>query len=210
MIDILIAEDHDVVRAGIKALLETQDEFRIVGETADGSMVADLVAETKPDVLVLDLNLHHLSGIESMRRTLRVRPQIKVVVLSMHRGDQYVVEAFRTGAHGYVLKDDSFDELTHAIREALQGRTYLSRDLSVNLRDSGSLEDDPYHTLTNREKEILQLVAEGFTNEEVAQRLFISRRTVETHRRNLMEKLDLSSQTKLVHYAIRRGLLNPE
>lgn len=213
---IVLVEDHRVVRQGLKALLEAEQDFEIVGEAGDGLVALELVEKTTPDVLVVDLMIPGLSGLEVTRRVRERSPGSKVVVLSMHSNEAYVLEALKYGAAGYVLKDSSFSDLSRAVREVVSGRKYLSPPLSeraIDLylqhkRKSGSL--DPYETLTNREREVFQLTVEGQSASEVAERLSISPRTVESHRANLMRKLALRSQAELIRYALRRGFLPME
>ena len=215
-IRILLADDHQVVREGFRALLQAEPDFDIVAETGDGLETVRLAEHQKPHVLVVDLMMPGLNGLEVARQITQRLPSTHVVVLSMHANEAYVLEALKNGACAYVLKDASAAELVRAVREANAGRRYLSPPLSEpaidsyiqRTRNSDSL--DLYDTLTNREREVLQLGAEGHTNAEIAGRLFISPRTVETHRANVMHKLGLRSQTELVRYALRRGILPME
>ena len=208
MIRILLAEDHAVVRAGVRELLEQVEGFRVVAETENGSEVEDLVREHSPDILVIDLALRGLDGIEGIRRAKRVRPQIRVVVLSMHRSDAHVSQAINVGANAYVLKDDSFEDLVDAVRAVLRGESYMSRSVpALDRKKTGA--EDRYESLTPREREVLHLVAEGMTSDEIADKLSLSVRTVETHRANIMAKLGVRNQTRLVHFAIQRGLVPP-
>ena len=215
-IRILLADDHQIVREGFRALLEAEPDFEIVAETGDGLEAVRLAEHQKPHVLVVDLMMPGLNGLEVARQISQRVPMTHVVVLSMHANEAYVLEALKNGACAYVLKDASAAELVRAVREANVGHRYLSPPLSepaINsyiqrARNSDSL--DLYDTLTNREREVLQLGAEGNTNAEIAGRLFISPRTVETHRANVMHKLGLRSQTELVRYALRRGILPME
>lgn len=213
---ILLADDHQVVREGFRALLESEPDFEIVGETGDGLEAVRLVEQQKPHVLVVDLMMPGLNGLEVARQVTQRSPRTRIVVLSMHANEAYVLEALKNGASAYVLKDASAAELVRAVREALAGRRYLSPPLSEPAIDSyierakNSDSLDLYDTLTNREREVLQLAAEGHTNGEIAGRLFISPRTVETHRANVMRKLGLRSQTELVRYALQRGILPME
>jgi len=210
---ILLADDHRVVREGFRALLQSEPDFEIVGETGDGLEAVRLVEQQKPHVLVVDLMMPGLNGLEVARQVTQRSPRTRIVVLSMHANEAYVLEALKNGASAYVLKDASAAELVRAVREALAGRRYLSPPLSEPAIDSyierakSSDSLDLYDTLTNREREVLQLAAEGHTNGEIGSRLFISPRTVETHRANVMRKLGLRSQTELVRYALQRGIL---
>lgn len=214
-IRIVLADDHHVVREGLRALLETEPDFSIVGEAADGLATVDLVERLKPDVLVTDLMMPALSGLEVARQVALRSPTTRVVILSMYANEPYVLEALRNGAAGYVLKDSTGADLVQAVRQVLTGDRYLSPPLSaraieayVQKAEAGSL--DIYETLTTREREILHLAAQGCSNAEVATRLSISPRTAETHRANMMRKLGLRTQVDLVRYALRRGILPPE
>jgi DNA-binding NarL/FixJ family response regulator len=213
---IVLADDHRIVREGLRALLQTQPDFEIIGETGDGLQAVRLVEQQKPHVLVADLMMPGLSGLEVARQVTQRSPRTRIVVLSMHANEAYVLEALKNGACAYVLKDASAVDLVRAVRDALAGRRYLSPPLSEpalesyiqRARAADSL--DLYDTLTNREREVLHLAAEGHTNIEIAGRLFISSRTVESHRANVMHKLGLRSRTELVRYALERGLLSME
>ena len=209
---IVLAEDHQVVRQGLHALLEAEPDFTVVGEATDGLQAIEVVERVRPDVLVLDVMMPGLGGLEATRRVRQRVPQTRVVILSMHASEAYVLEALRGGASAYVLKEASAAELVQAIRVAAAGRRYLSPPLSeraiqayVERSRDGDL--DLYATLTAREREVLHLAAGGHSNPEIALRLAISPRTVETHRAHLMQKLGLEGQTDLVRYAVRRGIL---
>ncbi len=212
MITIALAEDHHLVRQGFKLVLAAEHDFKLVGEAADGLEAVKLVEAKKPNVLLLDLMLPRLHGLEVARQLKREQPQTKVVILSMHADEPYVMEALRNGACGYVLKDCTAADLVQAVRTAAAGRRYLSpvlaeRALTGYVEHPGASDLDVYETLTNRERLVFQLAAEGKTSAEIAASLFISPRTAETHRANLMRKLSLRSQTDLVRFAIRRGII---
>ena len=209
---IVIADDHPVVRHGVRSLLQTDPDFTVVAEADDGLETVQLVEKLQPDVLVVDLMIPGLSGLEVTRQVKQRTPATRVVILSMHANEPYVLEALKNGAAGYVLKDSSGTDLTQAIRQVLLGQRYLSPPLSERaveayLQRSQAASLDPYDSLTEREREVLHLAAEGLSNPEVATRLSISPRTVETHRANLMRKLGLKTQTDLIRYALRRGIL---
>jgi len=211
-VSVIVADDHPIVRQGMKNLLNSDPDFEVVGDAGDGITAVQLVARLKPDVLVVDMMMPGLNGLEVIRQVKERSPGTRMIVLSMQGSEAYVVEALKNGATGYMLKDTDPGELLFAIREVLQGRRYLSNPLSQKLIDAfiRKAEDswhDPYETLTNREREIFQLSAEGHTNNEVAQKLFISPRTAEVHRANMMNKLGLHSQTELIRLALKRGVI---
>lgn len=215
MISVLLADDHHVVRQGLRTLLESVPEFSVVGEAGDGLEVADLIKCLEPDVLLLDLMMPGLNGLEVARRVSKASPQTGIVILSMYGNEAYVLEALRNGAAGYVLKNSNTADLIHAVREVAVGRRYLSPPLSERaieayVQKAKEATLDMYETLTAREREVLHLAAEGLSSAEIAARLFLSPRTVESHRANLMHKLDLHTQTDLVRYALRRGVLSIE
>ena len=212
MTTIVVAEDHHIVRQGLKSMLAAEKSFRLVGEAGDGITAVDLVTKHKPAVLVLDLMIPRLHGLEVVRRVSKESPATRILVLSMNSEEPYVVEALRSGALGYVLKDCATSNLVEAIRAVATGKRFLSpslaeRAIDALFQDRGRPGLDPYDTLTERERLVLQLAAEGLGNPEVAQKLFISPRTAESHRANLMRKLGLRSQTDLVRYAIRKNLI---
>ena len=211
---VVLADDHAIVRQGMRAVLEATAEFAVVGEVADGLQVLEVVERLRPNVLVLDLMMPGLNGLEITRQVRHRCPQTRVVILSMHADEAYVVEALRNGAAGYVLKDASTTDVTQAVREVAAGRRYLSQPMSeraieVYAEKAQAAPLDFYETLTTREREVLQLCAEGHSSTEIATRLGISPRTADTHRANLMRKLGLQGQTDLVRYALRRGILPP-
>jgi DNA-binding NarL/FixJ family response regulator len=212
---LVLAEDHHVVRQGLRALLQAEPDLTIVGEAGDGLEAVRLVERLEPDVLVLDLILPGLNGLEVTRQVSQRSPRTRVVILSMHAAEAYVLEALRNGAAGYVLKDASAADLVRAVKEAVAGRHYLSPPLSelaieAYLQKAREATLDLYETLTTREREVLQLAAEGHSNPEIAERLVISPRTVETHRANLMRKLGLQSQADLIRYALQRRIITLE
>jgi two-component system response regulator NreC len=215
MITIMLADDHPVVLQGLRTLLEAESDFRVIGEARDGLETVRLVARLQPNVLVLDLSLPGLHGLEVTREVRKRTPQTHVMIFSMHANEAYVRQALKNGASGYVLKDCGAAVLVRAIREVAAGRRYLRPQLAARAIDAYAeyapdVMPNQYKKLTSREREVLQLVAEGHTNVQVAARLFISPRTVETHRANLMHKLDLRTSASLVRYALRRGILPSE
>ncbi len=208
---IALAEDHKLVREGLKALLKAEPCFQLVGEASDGLEAVKLVEKEKPDVLLLDLRIPRLHGIEVLRQ-LREETRTRVVVVSMHSDEPYVIEALKNGVSGYVLKDCPPSELVLAIRTAADGGQYLCESLrqkaiSATLKRLVPGLQGPQ--LTKRELLVLELAAEGKTSAEIAASLFISRRTAEAHRANLMKKLGLKTQTDLILYAVRNGIISP-
>jgi two-component system, NarL family, response regulator NreC len=212
MIKIVLADDHQVVRKGLKALLSIEPEFQIVGEAGDGLETLKLVDELQPEILVLDLMMAGINGLEVTRQLNKKNPRIGIVILSMHSNEAYVLEALRCGAKAYILKESPPEELIHAIKEVSSGRRYLSSPLTERAIEAYTQRTEvkpiePYDQLTIREREILQLTAQGATNTEIASRLFISPRTVETHRTNLMRKLNLHNHAQLIQFAIQNGII---
>jgi two-component system, NarL family, response regulator NreC len=211
-ISIALADDHPVVRRGMQTLLEAEPDFAVVGETGDGLEAVRLVERLQPDVLILDLMMPSLSGLEALRIIRQRSPRTRVVVLSMHCNNAFVATALNHGASGYVLKGSEEENLVRAVREAAAGRRFLSppvseRAIDAYLSQVMVAQLDPHETLTARECEVLQLAAEGNTDAEIAARLHISQRTVENHRADVMRKLGLKDQSELVRYALRRGLI---
>ena len=213
MTTIILADDHPIVRRGLRSVLEAEKGFSLLGEAGDGLEAVRMVENLQPDILITDMMMPGLTGLEVTRQVKHRVPKTKIIILSMHASESYVLEALRNGANGYVLKDTVSEELVEAIRDVIAGRRYLSSQLSERaietyiLKADSTLEDS-YDSLTTREREVLKLAAEGSTNNEIAERLFISPRTAETHRANLMKKLALSNHTELIRYAIRRGVLS--
>lgn len=212
-VSILLADDHHIVRMGLRALLEAEPGIEIVAEAADGLEAVRLTESLKPDVLVLDLMMPGLNGLEVTRKVSQVSAGTRVVILSVHANEAYVLEALRHGASGYLLKDTSTEELVYAIKKVAAGERYLSPPISERAIDAyldkvlATAPQDPYYSLTDRERQVLHLAAEGLNNTEIAARLSISPRTVESHRANLMHKLGLRSQTDLIRFALRQGII---
>jgi DNA-binding NarL/FixJ family response regulator len=210
-IRLVLADDHPLVREGLRALLESDPDFSVVGQADDGVEVPSLVEHLCPDVVVLDLMMPGRTGLEVTRELAQRREAPPVLILSMHDSEAYVFEALRSGAAGYVLKQAPAAELAVGIRAVAAGVRYLSPPLTERALDAYlrrvECEPDPYDTLTPREREVLALAAEGHTNADIAARLFISRRTVETHRARATRKLGLRSHVELVLYAVRRGIV---
>jgi two-component system response regulator NreC len=210
-LSVLLAEDHPVVREGLRAMLEAEGDFQVVGQTGNSSDVGGMVEELHPDVLVLDLIMPGIGGLNALRELARRRLPTRVVVLSMYANEAYVLEALQNGAGAYVLKQSEAAELVRGIREVAKGRRYLSPPLSQRAveayatRAKGTIATEEAE-LTAREKEVLTLVGQGFTSAQIGERLFISVRTVESHRSNLTKKLGLHSQAEMVRTALRREL----
>ncbi len=215
-IKVLLADDHPIVRAGLQAVLAAHPNLKLVGETGDGLEVMPMVSRLDPDVLVLDLMMPGLGGLEIAEQARRSAPQTRVVILSMHDNEAYVVAALQAGALGYVLKKSASGELIRAIEAALEGRQYISPALSPQALEEyqeqlhQSHNPDPLKNLTPRERQVLHLVTEGLTNRQIGVRLKISPRTAEMHRANLMRKIGVQSAADLIRYALRAGILPPE
>jgi DNA-binding NarL/FixJ family response regulator len=213
-IRILLADDHTVVRDGLRALLEKQADMAVVAEAADGRDSVRLAEEQAPDVVVMDIAMPNMNGIEATRRILSANPRVAVVILSMHQDESYVLRSLKAGAKGYLLKDSLRSDVIDAIRQVAQGRSFLTKKVSRILQEDYIREleqrglDDSYDLLTEREREILQLVAEGRTNKEVAGLLNVSLTTVETHRTHILQKLGLHSVPELILYAVRKGIIS--
>jgi DNA-binding NarL/FixJ family response regulator len=205
---ILLADDHCIVRQGLRALLE-RATFEVVGEATDGQEAVKLAETLKPDIAVLDLVMPTLNGLDAGRQIIQRVPTTAVILLTMHTGEHHVAAALRAGIRGYLLKSQAAEDLVHGIREVSRGRTFLSPEVSRIVVDgylSGASPSDP---LAPREREVLQLVAEGKTSKEIAAQLGLSVKTAESYRTNIMEKLDIHETAGLVRYAIRRGLITP-
>ncbi|NTU79323.1 MAG: response regulator transcription factor [Chloroflexales bacterium] len=209
---IVVADDHEMIRAGLRAVLEQQLACEVVGEAATGAEAITLVRQIQPEILVTDMVMPGLSGLEVLRQVCEIAPSTRIVVFSMHGDDSYVREALRAGAIGYVLKESLATELMTAIRYAVEGRRYVSPTLSERMFDAYvqptiQTSSDSYRLLNVREREVLVLTAQGQTSAEIAEQLAISPRTVEHHRATLMRKLGLRTIADVVRYAIRRGLI---
>jgi two-component system response regulator NreC len=211
-VTVLLADDHPIVRQGLRHLLEAEPDLKIIGEASDGLQAVQLTEKFKPNVLIVDIMMPDLNGLEVLRQVKDRSPATCSIVLSMQSADVYVVEALKAGALGYVLKETGPSELVNAVQQVIGGKRYLSPRLSERLIDvllqtTEELTLDPYETLTNREREVLQMAAEGMTTSAIAKRLSISPRTAELHRGRMMDKLGLNNQTELIRYALKRGIL---
>ncbi|MGH9445038.1 MAG: response regulator [Terriglobia bacterium] len=208
-VQIVLADDHEVVREGFKALLERQG-YQVVGEASDGREAVLLVEKTKPQIAILDLAMPLLNGVDATRQIRRTSPRTKTILLTMYKEDQYVLEALRAGVSGYILKTKAAKDLVQAISQVVNGMVYLSPEVSQTIVDAYRAELTPAaDPLTAREREVLQLVAEGKTTKEVASVLGVSVKTADSHRTHLMRKLDIHDTAGLVRYAIRIGLIRP-
>jgi two-component system, NarL family, response regulator NreC len=213
-IRILLADDHTVVRRGLRLLLEGQPEFSVVAEASDGKQAVEEAEASRPDVVVLDVAMPNLNGIEATHRILAALPNVAVVILSMHSDEGYVLRALKAGAKGYLLKDAAESDLIEAIKTVTRGKTFFSAEITKMLAEDYVREirargsEDSYELLTPREREILQLLAEGKSNKDIAGMLNLSLYTVETHRRNLQDKLNVHSFAELILYAVRKGVIS--
>jgi DNA-binding NarL/FixJ family response regulator len=213
-IRILLADDHTVVRDGLRALLERESDMTVVAEAADGRESVRLAETEVPDVVVMDLAMPNMNGMEATRRILATNSRVGVVVLSMHQDESYVLGSLKAGAKGYLLKDSMRSEVIQAIRAVSQGRSFLTRkvarilqeDYITRLQQRGL--EDRYDLLSDREREVLQMIAEGRSNKEVANLLNISLTTVETHRGHILQKLDIHGVPELILYAVRKGIIS--
>jgi two-component system response regulator NreC len=211
--EIVIAEDHTILRQGLRALLSSDPDFEVVGEAEDGRAAVRLVETLSPALLLMDLSMPKMTGMEAIAEIKKRSPDTRIVVLTVHKGEEYILSALKAGADGYVLKDAGHDELMTALKNVLAGKRYLSPDISEKviggyLEGRRALKATPWDTLTQREREILKLIAEGYKNKEIAEQLFISLKTVEKHRSNLMRKLDLHNTAVLTAFAMEKGIID--
>ena len=210
---VLLADDPTILRAGLKMMLNAQPDIEVVGEASDGRQVVVEAQRLLPDVILMDITMPECNGIEATRQVKRLLPETRVLVLTMHENEEYLFQMLRAGDAGYMLKEAAHTELISAIRVVSSGRFYLSPSAQTMMvsdyrqRVRTGEERDSYGALTEREREILKLVAEGYTNAQIGERLFISPKTVDTHRTHIMDKLNLHSRAELVKYAMRRGRL---
>ena len=214
-IKVMVADDHKMIREGLKALIERQKELEVVAEAANGQMAVRAARKVSPDVVVMDVGMPDLNGIEATRQITALPHKPKVIGLSMHSDRRYVSQMLKAGASGYLLKDNAFEELVKAIYTVMKGQTYLSPDIAETIVDDYrriKTDDDcsVFALLTEREREVLQQIAEGCSTKEIAGDLFVSVKTIETHRRQIMEKLKLHSVAELTKYAVKEGLTDLE
>jgi two-component system, NarL family, response regulator NreC len=213
---ILLADDHTIVRQGLARLLEEQPDLKVVGEATNGQKAVDQALALKPDIVIMDIAMPRMNGIEAAKRIRKQLPKTKILILSMYSHEHYIHELLETGVSGYLLKDSSGRDIIKAIRSAMKNETFLSPTISKILvetyrspkRKCSSIAER-YNQLSNREREVFQLIGEGHSTREIADMLCVSISTIKTHRANIMEKLNIESPVKLIHFAIQLGLVDP-
>ena len=210
-IKILLVDDHQILRDGIRSLVKGYDDMEVIGEAADGREALDMVEKLSPDIVIMDISMPDLNGIDATRMIINEAPDVKVIALSMHHDKQFVSEIFKAGASGYLIKDSAFDELEHAIRIVMSGQTYINPQIASLVVESlvnQSVTPNPksFSLLTEREREVLQLIADGKSTKQIAIDLNVSSKTIESHRRQVMGKLNVRSVADLTKFAIREGL----
>lgn len=209
---VLLVDDHTMLRESLVGALQAEGDIEIVGQAADGIEALDLAERVHPDIVVTDLSMPRLGGLEVVRRLRERMPEVQVLVLTMHQEDEYVLQAVRAGAAGYLVKDSATREVVQAVRSLQAGRGYFgpqaSRALAEQVRHPERVAEDPYGQLTSREREVFHLIAEGSTTKEVARQLGISVKTAENHRGRVLDKLDMRNTAELVRYALRKGLID--
>lgn len=208
-IRILLADDHALVRNGMKTLLKDVDDFFVAGEASDGLEVIKKIKELSPDIVIMDISMPNMTGLEATDVIQREFPKTKVLILTMHENEDYAYQIFRSGAAGYILKNAEKKEFIDAIRTVYKGEKFFSRAISDVTSKNYVSKTSSSVPITRREKEILKLIVDGLTNQEIADKLFISPRTVDTHRSNLMQKLEIKNTAGLVRFAIENGIVNP-
>ena len=215
-IKILLADDHTIVRQGLARLLEDQTDLRVVGEATDGRMALEKATVLKPDIVIMDIAMPLMNGIEAVKRIRKQLPETKILILSMYSHEHYIHQLLETGISGYLLKDSSGRDIISAIKAAMKGETFLSPSISKKVvesylspRKSSSMEER-YKQLSNREREVFQLIAEGHSTKRIGEMLYVSVSTVKSHKGNIMEKLGISNPIRLVHFAIKLGLVDPD
>jgi DNA-binding NarL/FixJ family response regulator len=213
-IRIVLADDHAIVRHGLSRSFQSETDIDVVGQARDGHTTVEIVRELSPDIVVMDIGMPDLNGVEATRQIVKEMSRVKIIGLSMHSGDKYVREMFRAGASGYLLKDCPFEELVDAIKTVADGKTYVSPSIGeMVVKDYISKDgeqDSAFSVLSQREREVLQLLVEGKTTKQAAKRLHISPKTVEAHRLRIMNKLDIDNVAQLTKYAIQEGLTQPD
>ena len=214
MYNLVIADDHTLVRQGLRRIIEESGAYKIVGETGDGAEIVSLIRRLAPDMIILDISLPNLRGIEAIRKIIKVNKKIKILILTMHKNEEYVYESLTNGAHGYLLKEDADSELIKAISMIQSDKLYISSSFSSDIikglvqRKNNKSVMSPFSILSAREREVLKLLTEGNSSKKIASQLSISTRTVEHHRLNIMKKLKISNVANLVQYALKTGLID--
>ncbi|MFH1421294.1 MAG: response regulator transcription factor [Planctomycetota bacterium] len=211
MIRIVIADDHEIIRDGLRTLFSKEADIKVIGEVSNGLSAVELVAETSPDVVIMDITMPDLNGIETARKITSLSPNTKIIALTMHSDRRFVMEMFKAGASGYILKDCAFDELSKAVHIIVKGHKYMSpkiTDVVVDNCFQNKTKDEScaFSVLTSREREVLQLISEGWSTKKTAVKLHVSNKTIETHRSQIMKKLGIHNIADLTKYAIREGL----
>ena len=215
-VSILLADDHTIVRQGLARLLEEHRDFKVVGTAANGQIAVEKALELKPDIIIMDIAMPRMNGIEAAKRIRKQLPKTKILVLSMYSHEHYIHELLETGVSGYLLKDSSGRDIIKAIYAAMKNETFLSPGISKKLVDTylspskSFSKAERYKQLTNREREVFQLIAEGHTTRQIAEMLYVSISTIKSHRVNIMEKLRIKTPVKLIHFAIQLGLVDPD
>jgi len=215
-VSILLADDHTIVRQGLASLLEEQRDLKVVGTANNGQVAVEKAMELKPDIIIMDIAMPRMNGIEAAKRIRKQLPKTKILVLSMYSHEHYIHELLETGVSGYLLKDSSGRDIIKAIYAAMNNETFLSPGISKKLVDTylsprkRFSKAERYKLLTNREREVFQLIAEGYTTRQIAEMLYVSISTIKSHRVNIMEKLRIETPVKLIHFAIQLGLVDPD
>jgi len=215
-IRILLADDHTLVRKGIRSLLDAEEDIEVIGEAINGRDAVEQATRLHPDIVLMDITMPQLNGLEASRQILKASPQTKIIILSMYTNEEYIFQSLRVGVAGYLIKEAVVEELIFAIRSVYQGGSFLSPSVSGLVIDEfrrqsiSESQIDPYETLTDREREVLHLIAEGKSNREISDVLCLTVKTVEVHRSRLMEKLGIHGVADLTRYAIRKGLISPD
>lgn len=215
-IRIMIADDHTILRQGLVRLLEDQPEFKVVEEATNGRMALEKALDLKPDIIIMDIAMPLMNGIEAAKRIKKHLPKTKIIILSMYSHENYIHELLETGISGYLLKDSSGRDIIHAIQAAMKNETFLSPSISKKVMDTylsprkGLSREERFKQLSNREREVFQLIAEGLSTRQIAESLYVSVSTVKSHKIKIMEKLGIDSPFRLVHFAIQLGLVDPD